>query len=73
MSATVYITCKDGTFMARDVPSANHAQVDGAGRLLLSTRQYGEHAGLFKQWDHVVIDQRWIRGHDGKFVSKENH
>lgn len=76
MSAEVYILAADGQYLRRNVPAANHAEVTPQGYLLLKTGgggyTDGEHAGLFKQWDHVVIDQRWLRGPGGKFVSKEN-
>lgn len=71
MSATVYISCQDGTFMSRTVPNGNHADITRDGHLLLTTGPYGQHAGLFKQWDHVVINQRYLKGPDGRFVSKE--
>jgi hypothetical protein len=79
MSAVVFIQCGVGsavTYVERAVPSANYAEVTEAGYLRLKTGgggyTEGEHAGLFKQWDHVVIDQRWLRGPGGRFVSKEN-
>lgn len=78
MSATVYIqgtNCtpkSDEDFIARECPAANHAYVNEAGHLVLhcGTDSYSELAGLFKQWHHVVIDQRWLRGPGGRFVKR---
>ena len=77
MSATVYIQCGAGsstTYIERSVPQANYATIDRGGNLVLycGIDGCGPQAGLFKQWDHVVIDQRWVRDPNGRFVSKEN-
>jgi hypothetical protein len=68
MSAIVYILDSERGYMSRQVPAANHAEVTSAGHLQLSTTSYGQHAGLFKQWDHVVITPD--RGPDGRFIKK---
>lgn len=70
MSATVYILTQDHSYMTREVPDANNAEVTEHGHLKLRTRQSGEHAGLFKQWDHVVIRQDRLRDEHGRFVKR---
>lgn len=79
MSAVVYIkepftgADNETRFYAVEVPQGNHARVNDDGHLVIETRStWGkEQAGLFTDWDHVVIDQRWLRGSDGRFISKE--
>lgn len=68
MSAVVYLLTAERQYMSRSVPEANHAEVTDAGYLRLLTTSYGQHAGLFKQWDHVVITPN--RGPDGRFTKK---
>lgn len=60
--------------MEVEVPDANYVRVLESGYLELrcGTDGYSEMAGLFKNWNHVVIKQRWLRGPGGRFVSKEN-
>lgn len=79
MSARVAIQCGIGSpndaeeYIYVACPDANHAHVNDKGHLVLSVQDsYSEMAGYFKQWDHVVINQRWLRGPGGRFVSKEN-
>lgn len=70
MSATVYIMTDSRQYMPREVPDANAAEVTRDGHLLLRTRDYGEQAGLFKQWDHVVISPARLRDEHGRFVKR---
>jgi hypothetical protein len=71
VSATVYILTDLREYIPREVPDANSAEVSREGHLILRTRDYGEQAGLFKQWDHVVINPARLRDEHGRFAKRD--
>jgi len=54
---------------AVEVPRANGYQIDGDGRLILTTSTWGgEVVAVFQKWDHFTITPD--RGPNGRFIKK---